>query len=167
VRESDEKVGAAGGVFLSQFLKGRDNGRGRKERAKGAGAMGEMKARVYHAKQRTPLVVKASLPHTFLGLGVFVEVALLFFGSYLLAQTVLQPLEAGTATILGAGLFLALASVLLFYLLWPGQAKSISRREEPSETSGEILLTPYGNGIHGQPDAQWMLKKKGELSGPM
>lgn len=129
--------------------------------------MGEMKARVIYARQRTPLVVKASLPHTFLGLGVFVEIGLLFFGSYLLAQTILQPLQAGTATILGAGLFLALASVLLFYLLWPGKGKSISRREEAAEASREILLTPYGNGIQGHPDAQWILKKERELPGPM
>jgi hypothetical protein len=107
------------------------------------------------------------MPHTFLGLGVFVEAGLLFLGSYLLAQTILQPLQAGTLTILGAGLFLALASVLLFYLLWPGNAKSISRRDESGEASREILLTPYGNTIQGQQDAQWMLKKEGDLPGPM
>jgi hypothetical protein len=129
--------------------------------------MGEMKARVFYARRHTPLVVKASLPHTFLGLGVFVEAGLLFLGSYLLAQTILQPLQAGTLTILGAGLFLALASVLLFYLLWPGNTKSISRRNEPGEAPGEILLTPYGNALQGQQDTQWIRKKEGNLPGPM
>jgi hypothetical protein len=129
--------------------------------------MGDMKARVFYARQHTPLVVKASLPYTFLGLGVFVEIGLLFFGGYLLAQTILQPLEAGTATIIGSGLFLALACVLLFYLLWPSQAKSMSRREEPPEAGREIVVTAYGSALQGHQDAQWILKKEGELPGPM
>lgn len=92
-------------------------------------------------RDHTPLVVKASLPRTFLSLWVFMEIGLLFFGSYLLAQAILQPLEAGTATVLGGSVFLSLATVLLFYLIWPAKVKSNSRRDKVEDGCAEDVIT--------------------------
>src|SRR6267154_1803599 len=92
---------------------------------------------------KTPLVVRGSLPRVFLGLGVFMEAGLLFCGSYLLADAILQPLDAGTFSVLGGGLFLGLATVLLFYLAWPLRRRSILLRQKPGQLSLEITLNPY------------------------
>jgi hypothetical protein len=62
---------------------------------------------------------------------VFLEASLLFCGSYLLADAILQPMAAGTFSVVGGGMFLGLAPVLLFYLAWPGKRGSISHWEKP------------------------------------
>lgn len=103
--------------------------------------MREIKMESLLPRDHTPLVVKASLPRTFLSLGVFMEIGLLFFGSYLLAQAILQPLEAGTATVLCGSVFLSLATVLLFYLISPAKVKSISRIEEAEDGRAEDVIT--------------------------
>jgi len=119
------------------------------------------------ARSRTPLVVRGSLPRTFLGLGMFVEAGLIVCGSYLLADAILQPLDAGTWSVIGGGLILALATVLLFYLAWPPNRSSMSRREEPAEQPAEMLLTVYGSAMQARLDAKWVLEKEKELPGPM
>ncbi len=60
----------------------------------------------------TPLVVRASLPRTFLGLGIFAEAGLLASGIYLLMGDVKHPLEADPASMIAASVLLALATVL-------------------------------------------------------
>lgn len=101
--------------------------------------MREMKPGSFLGRQHTPLVVKGSLPRAFLSLGVFVEVGLLFLGSYLLTQAMMKPLQATSATVISGGVLLSLASVLLFYLLASGRPDWRSRRnrdlEEDSEAS--------------------------------
>lgn len=119
------------------------------------------------ARSRTPLVVRGSLPRTFLGLGMFMEAGLISCGSYLLAEAILQPLEAGTLSVVGGALILALATMLLFYLAWPAHKKSMSRREEPAERPQEKLLTAYGTAVQARLEAKWVLEKEKELPGPM
>ncbi len=63
-----------------------------------------------------PLVVRGSLPRTFLGIGIFAEVGLLFAGVYLLSEALRRPLEAQQGAVISAGVLLSLATVLLFYL---------------------------------------------------
>ena len=127
--------------------------------------MREMKSGRLLTKDRTPLVVKGSLPHTFLGLGLFVEIGLLFFGSYLLSQAILQPLEAGTTTVLGGAFFLSLATVLLFYLIWPVRPKSMSQREEVIEGHSEDIITVPAITILDERETKWVLDNAKELPG--
>lgn len=125
-----------------------------------------LKAGISWERERTPLVVKASLPRAFLSLGVFLEMAFLFLGSYLLAVAILQPLQASTSTVLGAGVFLALASVLLFYLVWPTNAKCISRRDNLEDAVHEEPITVPAKRIPDPQETQWLLPKK-DPPGPM
>lgn len=117
-------------------------------------------------KDRTPLVVKASLPRAFLGVGVFLEIGLLFLGSYLLADAILRPLQAGTEMVLAGAVFLALATVLLFYLVWPAKAKSISRRDD-SEDCYQETITVYAKAVPEQRETTWLVPKKENLPRPM
>jgi hypothetical protein len=98
---------------------------------------------------------------------LFAEAGLLFCGGYLLAEAMVSPLNAGTASVVGAGLFLALATVLLFYLAWPSYAKSISRREQPTGPHAEKFANFSGNAVGAHANTRWILEKKEELPGPM
>jgi hypothetical protein len=119
------------------------------------------------ARGKTPLVVRGSLPRVFLGLGVFMEASLLFCGSYLLADAILQPLDAGTFSVVGGGMFLGLASVLLFYLAWPRKRGSISRREKSARRPSEAAVNKYGEPAQTRRQPDWAAEKKGGLLRPM
>jgi len=113
---------------------------------------------------RTPLVVKASLPRTFLGLGLFVEIGLLFFGCYLLSQAILQPLESGTTAVLGGAFFLSLATVLLFYLVWPIKPKSMSQRVEFVDDHPDVI-TVQAITIPEKRETNWVRESAKSLPG--
>lgn len=129
--------------------------------------MREMKIVEAPGRSKTPLVVKASLPRVFLSLGVFLEVVLLFCGSYLLADAILQPLDAGTVSVVGGGMFLGLATVLLFYLAWPGKRRSMSRRERQMVLTLDIPLNGNGEALQPRSQANWAAEKKEVLLKPM
>ncbi|HXJ13557.1 MAG TPA: hypothetical protein VNH19_14885 [Candidatus Limnocylindrales bacterium] len=129
--------------------------------------MRKMKPLETFSEDNTPLVVRGSLPRVFLGLGIFMEAGLLFCGSYLLADAILQPLDAGTFSVLGGGLFLGLATVLLFYLAWPFRRRSILRRREPGQLSLEITLDPYEEKPQTLGQSGWAGDKKEGLLRPM
>ena len=120
-----------------------------------------------HLRDRMPLAVRGSSTQTFRSLGLFAEAALLFCGSYLLAEAMLRPLQAGTLAVIGGGLCLALATVLLFYLAWPTYAKTISRRAFPKGPHVENAVSLHGEPVGLQADAKWLLEKEEELPGPM
>ena len=115
---------------------------------------------------KTPLVIIGSLPRVFLGLGLFLEVTLLFCGSYLLADAILQPLDAGTFSVVGGGSFLGLATVLLFYLAWPGKKRSMSRRNEAAILASETIPAEF-EVIQEQRQPNWATDKKEGLLRPM
>src|SRR5258708_15355569 len=102
--------------------------------------MREMKIAESSEGSSTPLIVRSSSPRVFLSLGVFLEAVLLFCGSYLLADAILQPLDAGTFSVVGGGMFLGLATVLLFFLAWPGKKRSLARREKDMKRLLEVPL---------------------------
>ena len=108
---------------------------------------------------RTPLVVRGSLPRVFLAIGLFLEVTLLFCGSYLLTDAILQPLDAGTFSVVGGGLFLGLATVLLFYLAWPWKKRSMSRRDSAETRLLEALPSAY-DGAETRRQPSWVAEKK-------
>src|SRR5271154_7119478 len=97
--------------------------------------MGTAKMAFTSQAERTPLIVRASLPRTFWTLGIFVEASLLFGGLYLLAEVALQPLEANQVSILSAGVILALAVILLVYLVRPWRKAALARMEDSLHTS--------------------------------
>jgi len=129
--------------------------------------MRELKMVDIPGRSKTPLVVRASLPRVFLSLGVFLEAGLLFCGSYLLADAILQPLDAGTFSVVGGGMFLGLATVLLFYLAWPRRSRSMSRREKPKELTLEISLERDGEVAQPRRQSNWVAEKKEGLLRPM
>jgi len=122
--------------------------------------MREMNMDETAARGKTPLVVRGSLARVFLGLGVFMEASLLFCGSYLLTEAILQPLDAGTFSVVGGRMFLGLATVLLFYLAWPGKRRSISRREVPMLRSTDAPLNRYAEAVKAQRQPNWVTEKK-------
>ena len=115
---------------------------------------------------KTPLVVRGSLPHVFLGLGLFLEVTLLLCGSYLLADAILQPLDAGTFSVVGGGSFLGLATVLLFYLAWPGKKRSMSDRNEVAIRAAEPIPAEF-EVVQEQRQSNWVTDKKEGLLRPL
>lgn len=129
--------------------------------------MREMKIVESPGRSQAPLVVRASFPRVFLSLGVFLEAFLLFCGSYLLADAILQPLDAGTFSVVGGGMFLGLATVLLFYLAWPGKRRSISRREKPVERILEVPFKGSGEPVSTRRQNGWVTEKKEGLLRPM
>src|SRR3974390_1084547 len=130
LRKPDAKARAACGVFLSEFPPGSGNHTTRGGHRKAASIMGGAGEHGTDLRPRVPLAVRGSSTHTFRSIGLFAEGGLLFCGGYLLAEAMGSPLQAGAMSVIGGGLFLALATVLLFYLAWPTYAKSVSRREQ-------------------------------------
>jgi hypothetical protein len=165
--ELDEEKGARNGVFVPEFPGGRGKQQDRGHKRKGRGTMRELKIVETSGRAKTPLVVKGSLPRVFLGLGVFMEAGLLFCGSYLLADAILQPLDAGTFSVVGGGLFLGLATVLLFYLAWPGKRGSISHREKPVLQQAEVASAKYEPAVQTRLQPNWVADKKEGVLRPM
>jgi len=122
------------------------------------------------AHYRTPLVVRASLPRTFWSLGAFIELALVCCGVYLLAEAGLNPLEADQASVLSAGVILALAIVLLFYMIRP-RRKHVLPRAEASRLSrdwaDELSHTAHDIAVQARREAEQALQEKKDLPGPM
>lgn len=122
------------------------------------------------AHYKTPLVVRASLPRTFWSLGAFVELGLFSCGFYLLVKASLEPLEADEVSILGAGVILALATVLLFYMIRPHRSEALTRRDErrPSRDSREVLAVSARDGsAETRRETASALLNNGDLPGPM
>jgi hypothetical protein len=129
--------------------------------------MRELKVVKTVGRGKTPLVVRGSLPRVFLSLGLFLEAGLLFCGSYLLADAILQPFDAGTFSVVGGGMFLGLATVLLFYLAWPFRRRSILRREKRKEYTLQIPLKGHDEAVQPRRQSNWATEKKEGLLRPM
>jgi hypothetical protein len=129
--------------------------------------MREMRVRESTVRSQTPLIVRGSLPRVFLSLGIFIEAGLLFCGSYLLADAILQPLNAGTFSVVGGGMFLGLATVLLFYLAWPSRSRSISHRERPTAQELQLPRKESVETVETQSQPNWITEKKPGLLRPM
>jgi type VI protein secretion system component VasK len=122
------------------------------------------------AHYKTPLVVRASLPRTFWSLGAFAEVALIFCGVYLLAEAGLKPLEADQASIISAGVILALAIVLLFYMIRPRRKQVLSRAEAyrlSRDCADDLSHTAHDIAVQARREAAQALQEKEDLPGPM
>ena len=82
-----------------------------------------MRAGVIHyasvVRPPKPLAVRAGLARTFGGLAGFVTVTFLCGGLYILEDVLANPLHAGAAAVICAAFIIALAAMLLFYLIKP------------------------------------------------
>lgn len=74
-----------------------------------------------------PLVVRAGLARTFGGLAGFVVLTFLCSGLYILEDAFANPLEAGAAAVITGAVILALAAVLLFFLIKPRKGPRTTR----------------------------------------
>jgi hypothetical protein len=122
------------------------------------------------AHYKTPLVVRASLPRTFWSLGAFAELGLFSCGIYLLVEASLKPLEADQVSILGAGVILALASVLLFYMVRPHRKEALPRSDASRQSwdSHELPAVSSGDSsIEARREAARELLDNQDLPGPM
>jgi hypothetical protein len=163
-----EERDARNGICVPEFSERRNLQRDRGHKRKGRDAMQELKIVEPSGRgNKTPLVVRGSLPRVFLGLGLFIEAGLLFCGSYLLADAILQPMDAGTFSVVGGGMFLGLATILLFYLAWPSKRGSMSYREKPAARPSEPLLGKYEGPAPTRRQHGWPTKEKEGLLRPM
>jgi len=115
-------------------------------------------------------VVRASLPRTFWSLGAFVEFGLIFCGVYLLVEASLKPLEADLASIMSASVILALASVLLFYMVRPRRKEVLPRPEAARvsrEWSAGSTLHAHEIAASARREAEHALHKNSNLPGPV
>lgn len=90
-----------------------------------------------------PLVVRAGLSRTFGSLVGFAAFVFLFFGIYLLTDVFAHPVDAQAAGLIVAALSIALAALLLFYLLKPHRTAGLlaKPRREDIEFSGAETLS--------------------------
>ena len=121
------------------------------------------------ARHGVPLVVRASLPRTFLGLGIFVEGCLIFTGAYLLLECLRSPLEARPEAVISAGVLLSLATMLLFYLVGPKGSRALAREDDAPSGQGnvEVPLTVFGESVQSRRKAEQAMVQGERLPGPM
>ena len=98
-----------------------------------------------HRAQRTPdpslipLLVQAGAARTLGSVVIFLSIALLCLGAYVLVQVIRHPLDAQPSEIIGAAVMIALAATMLFYLLEPrGYPHLVHRRHAAQLFSGVI-----------------------------
>ena len=93
-----------------------------------------MAPRVWHnpANARAPksLVIRGGLVRTFGGLASFLVVTFLCAGFYILEDAVANPIAAQAAALIFGAFIIALATILLFYLIRPENGPRTSRREQ-------------------------------------
>jgi len=75
--------------------------------------------RVPRAHSSKPLVIRGGLARTFGSLAGFLAITFLCWGIYLLADALVHPLLAGAAALIVAAFIIAIAVILLFYLVKP------------------------------------------------
>jgi hypothetical protein len=75
------------------------------------------------------LVIRGGLVRTFGGLATFLVLTFFCAGIYLLRDAVANPLAAQAATLIFGAFIIALATILLFYLLRPENGAPRSRRQ--------------------------------------
>ena len=90
-----------------------------------------MRLTVLHraSAQRPPqsLVLRGGLTRTFGGLAAFLVVTFLCSGIYILEDIFADPLAAQAAALIFGAFIIALATILLYYLIKPGNRPAIMR----------------------------------------
>jgi hypothetical protein len=105
------------------------------------------------ARPAKSLVVRGGLARTFGSLASFLVVTFFCWGIYILEDALAHPLIAGAAALIAAAFIIALAAILLFYLIEPGKRSRSSghrRAHEiaPTAEPPPIQETPLPPGQH-------------------
>ena len=89
-------------------------------------------------------------------------------GVYLLVGVLKSPLDADQSAVIFAGVLLALATILLFYMLSPKRFEALARDDEArsEEPLLELPLTAYGEAVQARQRAEQSLEED-LLPGPM
>jgi hypothetical protein len=107
-----------------------------------------MRVRVRHRRSRwrhsKPLVVRGGLARTFGGLASFLAVLFLCGGIYILEDALANPVAAQPAAVIAGAFSIALATILLFYVLKPsvGMYSPADRRHRRTIASEAPLELP-------------------------
>jgi len=129
-----------------------------------------MSARVWRrpaaVRSSKSLLVRAGPVRTFGGLASFLVVTFLCAGIYILEDAVAHPLAAQAAALIFGSFIIALATVLLFYLIRPGSGPPRLRREQAhrdkslpqQEFLEEAPVTAHQNKDHEDPVYQRVYK---------
>lgn len=92
-----------------------------------------MHARIRHfpaaLRPAPPLALRGGLARTFGGLATFVVVTFLCWGIYLLEDAFANPLAAQAVALIFGAFIIALATILLFYLIKPGSRSRMAIHE--------------------------------------
>jgi hypothetical protein len=89
------------------------------------------------ARLSRSLVARGGLARTFGGLACFLALTLLCAGIYILAEALANPIEAQAVAVIASAFTIALAAILLFYVVKPRKGYDIAgihhgRRFRPS-----------------------------------
>ena len=105
------------------------------------GAVAQHSAKLHPNK---PLIVRAGLGRTFGSLAGFAALTFLSLGIYLLADALAHPVDAQAAGLIVAALSIALAALLLFYLLKPQRTAGLRAQSvsDDSAPDGADTLSP-------------------------
>ena len=85
------------------------------------------------------LVVRGGLVRTFGSLAGFLVVTFLCWGIYTLEDVFANPLSAGDAAVIGAAFIFALAAMLLFFLIKPGERARKTSHGRTSDTAAPAV----------------------------
>jgi hypothetical protein len=88
-------------------------------------------------RRTKPLVVRGGLARTFGGLATFLAVIFLVWGIYILDDAFANPIAAQAAAVIAAAFSIALATILLFYLLKPVKRFSAA----VPQNAGRVVLS--------------------------
>ena len=82
-------------------------------------------------RSRKPLSLRGGAAHTFRNILAFLSVVLLAIGAYELTEVIAHPLEGQSTEIIGAAVLIALAAIMVFYVINPrAHARSRRRRHD-------------------------------------
>jgi len=98
-------------------------------------------------RARKSLLIRGGAARTFGSLVAFLATLMLAVGAYLLAEMIAHPLEGETSETIGAAVLIALAAVMIFYLVEPRATARLRRRralkcQPPRTATLHLPLTP-------------------------
>jgi len=105
------------------------------------GANGVREAR----RWRRNLVTRSHPARTFAGLAVFAALLFLSCGIYLIAQPLIDPMAGHEVGVIAGAFTIALAAILLFYLVKPApdhHDAAVEQRELPASGGKDLVLDP-------------------------
>ena len=96
-------------------------------------------------RSRKPLSLRGGAAHTFRNILAFLSVVLLAIGAYELTEVIAHPLEGQSTEIIGAAVLIALAAIMVFYVIRShGCARPLettaARRESRGRTGRRAAL---------------------------